>query len=121
MTRVILFLVGLAFAGSLLMVACDQSGDTKTPTPPPTAPKAPDAKTPAPPAPAPAPAPKPTSSAATGLPAPAAAVLSASQCAMAGCTKTGNPLKTLKLADGKTVMFCCDVCLAGYKKANNIQ
>ncbi len=118
MTRLILFLVGLAFAGSFVLVGCEPSGDK-----PADKPKADAPKSPPPPPPPGGETPKPpekTSAVTPGLPAPVVAVISATQCAMAGCTKTGNPTKTLA-KDGKTLMFCCDDCLAGYKKANNIQ
>jgi hypothetical protein len=41
-------------------------------------------------------------------------------CGMEGCSAPGNATKSL-VRDGKTITFCSDGCLAGYKKANNIQ
>ncbi len=122
MTRFLMLVVSLAFAGSLLLVGCEE----KKPAPPvpakPDVPKVPEApKTPTTP-----PAPKTTGAlevpgaAVANVQAAATDVAKATTCGMTGCTQPGNPLKTV-VKDGKTIMFCCDKCMAAYKKANNIE
>ena len=126
MTRLFLSLVGLAFAGSLLLVGCEPE---KTPTPPTTppkvdTPKVPD-KAPTPPA---VPEPKKTGglsipgaeSGVAAVNATAKDVATITTCALSGCTAPGKPTITL-VKDSKPLMFCCADCQTKYKKANNIQ
>ena len=116
--RLLTSCIALAFFGALALVGCEPESKPTPPPPVPT-PKAPEVpKTPE--------IPKPKTSStiqdtASGVAAAAVgAVKEALKCGLAGCTKPGLPDKTLAHA-GKSLNFCCEGCLSGYKKANNIQ
>ena len=132
--RIVSCITTLAFAGTLFLLAgCEpQPGANTTPKPtPPTTPKSPDEK--APPAPPTPSTPKPEDPKKTSSATPAAntavnaiaasateTIKDALKCGKEGCTQTGLPTKTVTNL-GKTLRFCCDNCVADYKKANNIQ
>src|SRR5258706_14336814 len=112
MTRLFLLMVGLAFAGSLLLVSCEPPADTTKPGGKVETPKPPEKPaTPTPPAVPDAPKPKTGAlnipGAADGVATINAAstkVASATTCALAGCTQPGNPTIAL-VKDGKPLMF----------------
>jgi hypothetical protein len=114
--RILSSLSGLAFAGALFLLAGCEEQSSPPPPKDSKAPEAPSKKSDEP---------KKTSSAITGAASTIAAAATdaakeAIKCGKEGCTAPGLPTKTLAHA-GKTVHFCCDNCLNGYKKANNIQ